>query len=146
MYNSNMIAKLTDKIEIGLTETTHLIEQEDCKAEVRLRSCLEELSANCNNFLEITKATQTGPGTGKTKLDKERLKLCQREVETIGNMSRNLKALVTRSSLKERYKTAQTYLQKLRFLIEDVRDEISYLFLSEKPYFYYFHFSIHSFI
>jgi hypothetical protein len=35
-------------------------------------------------------------------------------------MARNLKALVTKHSFKERYKTAQTYLQKLRFLIEDV--------------------------
>lgn len=120
MYNSNMLSKLTEKMEIGLSETNHLIEQEDTKAEVRLRSCLEEVATDCNNYLQITKATLSGPGTGKTKLDKERVKLCQREVETIGNMARNLRALVTRSSLKERFKTAQTYLQKLRFLIDDV--------------------------
>lgn len=120
MYNSNMLSKLTEKMEIGLSETNHLIEQEDTKAEVRLRSCLEELATDCNNYVQITKASLTGPGTGKTKLDKERVKLCQREVEQIGNMSRNLRALVTRSSLKERFKTAQTYLQKLRFLIDDV--------------------------
>jgi len=35
-------------------------------------------------------------------------------------MARNLKALVTKHSFKERYKTAQTYLQKLKFLVEDV--------------------------
>lgn len=35
-------------------------------------------------------------------------------------MSRNLRALVTKNSMKERYKTAQTYLQKLKFLIKDV--------------------------
>jgi hypothetical protein len=35
-------------------------------------------------------------------------------------MARNLKALVTKNSFKERYKTAQTYLQKLKFLAEDV--------------------------
>lgn len=122
MYNSNILSKLTDKMDIGLNETSHLIEQEDSKAEVRLRGCLEELAVDCNNFLQITKATQTGAGSGKTKLDKERVKLLLREVETIGNMARNLRALVTRSSLKERYKTAQTYLQKLRFLIEDVRN------------------------
>lgn len=121
MYNSNILSKLTDKMDIGLTETSHLIEQEDTKAEVRLRGCLEDLAVDCNNFLQITKATQAGPGTGKTKLDKERVKLLLREVETIGNMARNLRALVTRSSLKERYKTAHTYLQKLRFLIEDVK-------------------------
>ena len=121
MYNSNMIAKLTEKMEVGLAETMHFIEQEDNKAEVRLRSCLEEVAINCNNYIQITKTALAGPGTGKTKLDKERMKLSQREIETIGNMSRNLRALVTRSSLKERYKTAHTYLQKLRFLIEDVR-------------------------
>lgn len=120
MYNSNMLSKLTEKMEIGLSETNHLIEQEDTKAEVKLRTCLEELATDCNIYVQITKASQTGPGTGKTKLDKERIKLCQREIETIGNMSRNLRALVTRSSLKERFKTAQTYLQKLRFLIDDV--------------------------
>jgi hypothetical protein len=47
--------------------------------------------------------------------------------EQIGNMSRNLKALVTKHSFKERYKTAQTYLQKLRFLIEDVSRSIIFL-------------------
>lgn len=120
MYNSNMLSKLTEKMEIGLSETSHLIEQEDVKAEVRLRSCLEELASDCNNYLQLTKASLTGPGTGKTKLDKERIKLCQREIESIGNMSRNLKALVTRSSLRERFKTAHTYLVKLRFLVEDV--------------------------
>lgn len=115
-----MLSKLTEKVEVGLAETLHFLEQEDPKAEVRLRSCLEELATDSNNYLQITKNTATGPGSGKTKLDKERLKLCQREIETIGNMARNLRALVTRSSLKERYKTAQSYLQKLRFLIQDV--------------------------
>lgn len=124
MYNSNMLSKLTEKMENGLLETNQLIEQEDTKAEVKLRSCLEDLATDCNTYVLITKASLTGPGTGKTKLDKERIKLCQREIETIGNMSRNLRALVTRSSLKERLKTAQTYLNKLRFLIDDVRSKV----------------------
>lgn len=132
MYTSNILSKLTDKMDVGLSETSHLIEMEDCKAEVRLRGCLEDLAVDCNNFLQITKATQIGPGTGKTKLDKERVKLISREIETIGNMARNLRALVTRSSLKERYKTAQTYLQKLRFLIEDVR-RFSFYSKAHKP-------------
>jgi otoferlin len=124
MYNSNILSKLTEKMEIGLSETSHLIDQEDVKAEVRLRNCLEELASDCQNYIQLTKASITGPGTGKTKLDKERIKLCQREIESIGNMARNLKALVTRSSLKERFKTAHTYLVKLRFLVEDVSIEI----------------------
>lgn len=40
--------------------------------------------------------------------------------EHVGNMARNLKALITKHSFKDRYKTAQSYLQKLKFLVEDV--------------------------
>lgn len=35
-------------------------------------------------------------------------------------MCRNLRALVTKNSMKERFRTAQNYLQKLKFLVEDV--------------------------
>lgn len=44
-------------------------------------------------------------------------------------MSRNLRALVTKSSMKERYKTAQTYLTKLRFLIDDPQHALPDIFI-----------------
>lgn len=88
---------------------------------MRLRSCLEELAVNCIKYVTVTRnAIVTGHGSGKTKLDKERIKLCVREIDTLGNMARNLRALVTKSSMRERYKTGQNYLQKLKFLIDDV--------------------------
>ncbi|XP_058826537.1 otoferlin-like [Topomyia yanbarensis] len=129
MYNSNMIAKITDRMEIGLAETNLLIEDEDPTAEVKLRAVLEEVATSCNRYVTITKGALVGPGTGKTKLDKERMKLCLREVESIGNMSRNLRALVTKSSMKERYKTAQTYFSKLRFLVDDPQHALPDVFI-----------------
>ncbi|XP_055617396.1 otoferlin-like isoform X1 [Toxorhynchites rutilus septentrionalis] len=129
MYNSNMIAKITERMEIGLAETNLLIEDEDPTAEVKLRAVLEEVATTCNRYGSITKGALVGPGTGKTKLDKERMKLCQREVESIGNMSRNLRALVTKSSMKERYKTAQSYLSKLRFLVDDPQHALPDVFI-----------------
>lgn len=129
MYNSTMISKLTEKMEEGLTETNTFLEEEDPRAEVRLRACLEEVATSCAKYLTITKSNILGLGSGKTKLDKERMKLCQREIESIGNMSRNLRALVTRSSMKERYKTAQSYLQKLRFLIDDPQHGLPDIFI-----------------
>ncbi|GAB0097053.1 Otoferlin [Sergentomyia squamirostris] len=97
--------------------------------QVKLRACLEELAISCSKYITITKNTITGPGTGKTKLDKERVKLCLREIESLENMARNLRALVTRSSMKERYKTAQNYLQKLKFLIEDPQHSLPDIFI-----------------
>ncbi|KAG4068663.1 hypothetical protein HA402_002354 [Bradysia odoriphaga] len=124
-----MISKISDKMEEGLIETNALLEEEDARAEVRLRSTLEDVATSCSKYITLTKSSQSGPGTGKTKLDKERMKLCIREIESIGNMSRNLRALVTRSSMKERYKTAQTYLQKLRFLIDDPQHSLPDVFI-----------------
>ncbi|XP_055296702.1 otoferlin isoform X2 [Sitodiplosis mosellana] len=129
MYNSNMIAKLVDAMEEGLHNTNSLIENEDARAEVKLRTTLEELASGCLKYVAITKNSLTGPGTGKTKLDKERMKLCEREIEAIGNMARNLRALVTKNSMKERFRTAQTYLQKLKFLVDDPQHSLPDVFI-----------------
>ncbi|XP_076380507.1 otoferlin isoform X2 [Megalopta genalis] len=127
MYNSNIINKIADKLEEGLAEAQ--AHADDSSSEKTLKSTLEELSSNCNRYVSINKSSLAGPGVGKTKLDKERMKLCQRELENIGILSRNLKAVITRSSFKERLKTAQGYLQKLKFLIEDPQDSLPDVFI-----------------
>ncbi|XP_052861524.1 otoferlin-like [Anopheles cruzii] len=129
MYNSNMIGKIADRMEVGLAETNVLLEDEDPTAEVRLRAVLEEAASACARYVTITKGALVGPGTGKTKLDKERIKLCQRELESIGNMARNLRALVTRSSMRERYRTAHSYLGRLKFLVDDPQHALPDVFV-----------------
>ncbi|KAI4470846.1 fer-1-like [Holotrichia oblita] len=49
--------------------------------------------------------------------------------EHIGNMSKNLRALVTKNSFKERYKTAQSYLAKLKSLVDDPQHALPDVFL-----------------
>ncbi|KAI4500926.1 hypothetical protein M0802_004137 [Mischocyttarus mexicanus] len=127
MYNSNIIGKIADRLEEGLTEIQQRIE--DQAGEKLLKTVLDELSSSCNRYVGISKSSATGPGVGKTKLDKERMKLCQREMESIGTMARNLKAIVTKNSFKERLKTAQGYLQKLKFLVEDPQDSLPDVFI-----------------
>lgn len=56
------------------------IESDDPDIEFHLKQVLEDLSIGCAKYVTLSKAGQTGPGTGKTKLDKEHLKLCQREI------------------------------------------------------------------
>ncbi|CAG2054113.1 unnamed protein product [Timema podura] len=129
MYNSNIIAKIVDKLEEGLSEVHNLMDLEDPGGERKLRVVLDEVHTSCARYSSIAKGNGSSAGMGKTKLDKERMKLCLREIEQIGNMARNLKALVTKHSFKERYKTAQTYLQKLRFLIEDPQHAMPDVFM-----------------
>lgn len=66
--------------EDGLSEVNTAIESDHPKVEILLRQVLEDLSTGCTKYVNILKASATGQGTGKTKLDKERLKLCQKEI------------------------------------------------------------------
>ncbi|KAK5642921.1 hypothetical protein RI129_009088 [Pyrocoelia pectoralis] len=129
MYISNQIEKISEKLDDGLQDVHHLIEMERGGTEFRLKQVLDEVTVSCEKYVLLAKDTQSGSGTGKTKLDKERMKLCQREIENMGTMARNLRAVVTKSSLKERYKTAQSYLTKLKSLIEDPQHAVPDIFL-----------------
>lgn len=66
--------------EEGLNEVHALMEAESSDMETNLKQVLEELSVSCTKYVTISKSVSTGPGTGKTKLDKEYIKLCQREI------------------------------------------------------------------
>ena len=61
------------------------MDSDDPETETRLKQVLEDLSIGCTKYVTISQASMTGPGTGKTKLDKEHLKLCQREIVSGGN-------------------------------------------------------------
>ena len=61
------------------------LDEEEEGVEKRLKEVLEELISSCSLYLSIAKASSTthAPSTGRTKLDKERTKLCQREIVSI---------------------------------------------------------------
>ncbi|KAF5278108.1 hypothetical protein FQR65_LT03624 [Abscondita terminalis] len=129
MYTSNQIEKIVEKLEEGLSEVNNMSEMESLDTEIKLKQVLEELVIGCQKYITLSKDSMSGPGCGKTKLDKERIKLCQREVESLANMARNLRAIVTKNSFKERFKTAQTYVSKLKFLVEDPQHAIPDVFI-----------------
>lgn len=71
-----------------------MMEVDDPNTELHLKQILEELSIGCAKYATLSKASNTGPGCGKTKLDKERAKLCQREIVNFNNRKFILSNLV----------------------------------------------------
>ena len=58
-----------------------MMKQERPYPERRLRGVLEELASACSKYGTLTQGKSGGGASaGRTKLDKERVKLCQREV------------------------------------------------------------------
>ncbi|XP_042243483.1 otoferlin-like isoform X3 [Homarus americanus] len=129
LYNSNVINAIAAKLEEGLSEVLSLLEEEDGSPERRLKEVMEELMTGCGHYLSLARAYTSNASGARTKLDKERMRLCQKEIDHLGSSARHTKALVTRHSLRERYKTAHSYLVKLRGLIEDPQHSLPDVFL-----------------
>lgn len=72
--------------------------------------------------MNLTKGAGGVASAGRTKLDKERIRLCLREIEHIGNIAKNIKPTVCKSSIKEKLRTTKTFHEKLKNLLEDVSD------------------------
>ncbi|KAG7313636.1 hypothetical protein JYU34_000794 [Plutella xylostella] len=129
MYNSNMIASIIEKFEEGLSDAQLAIETDvgtDSNGVQALKGTLDATSVACANYV---KHLSNSPPIGTTKLDKERMKMCISEIDHISTMARNLKALITKHSIKDRLRTAYTYLNKLKQLCEDPQHTLPDVFI-----------------
>ncbi|XP_075991116.1 otoferlin-like [Anticarsia gemmatalis] len=129
MYNSNLIANIIEKFEEGLMDTQTAIDNDsgtEGSTLVLLKSTLEATSNACTAYVRhMTNA----PPFGNTKLDKERQKMCVYELDQIATMAKSLKALITKHSLKDRIRTAYSYLNKLKHLCEDSQHAMPDVFI-----------------
>ncbi|XP_047040376.1 otoferlin-like [Helicoverpa zea] len=129
MYNSNLIAKIIEKYEEGLSDAQAAIEADsspDISCVLMLKTTLEAVSVACTAYVRHMASAQP---FGNTKLDKERQKQCVYEIEHIAAMTKSLRALITKHSIKERLRTAFTYLNKLKHLCEDSQHALPDVFI-----------------
>ncbi|XP_028826393.1 otoferlin-like isoform X1 [Denticeps clupeoides] len=127
LYNANIIDNIADKLEEGLNDVNEIIKTEKAYPERRLRGVLEELSSNCSEFLTLANKDQNQPG--KTKLDRERLKLCLTELENIGLQGKTIRSQVKKNTVKDKLKLAQNFLEKLRFLADEPQHSVPDIYI-----------------
>ncbi|KAA8581929.1 hypothetical protein FQN60_008669, partial [Etheostoma spectabile] len=113
--------------EDGLNDVQEIIKTEKTYPERRLRGVLEELSQGCSQFLLLANKDQNS--SGRTKLDRERLKLCMSEVESIGQQAKAMRSQVKKSTVRDKIKLAQNFLTKLRFLAEEPQHSVPDVFI-----------------
>nr|XP_027789243.1 otoferlin isoform X7 [Marmota flaviventris] len=104
-----------------------MIKTEKSYPERRLRGVLEELSCGCHRFLSLADKDQGHSSC--TRLDRERLKSCMRELESMGQQARSLRAQVKRHTVRDKLRLCQNFLQKLRFLADEPQHSIPDVFV-----------------
>ncbi|XP_043843750.1 otoferlin isoform X3 [Dromiciops gliroides] len=127
LYNANIMDRIADKLEEGLNDVQEMIKTEKSYPERRLRGVLEELSCGCYRFLSLADKDQSQ--SSRTRLDRERLKSCMRELESMGQQAKALRAQVKRHTVRDKLKLVQNFLQKLRFLADEPQHSIPDVFI-----------------
>ncbi|KAM4043918.1 otoferlin [Anomaloglossus baeobatrachus] len=127
LYNANVMDKIADKLEEGLNDVHEMIKTEKSYPERRLRGVLEELSSSCFRFVNLANKDQNQ--NGRTKLDRERLKSCMRELENMGTQAKTMRSQVKKNTVKDKLKLVQNFLHKLRFLADEPQHSIPDIFI-----------------
>ncbi|XP_051908889.1 otoferlin isoform X15 [Hippocampus zosterae] len=127
LYNSNMMDKIADKLEEGVNDVQEIIKTEKAFPERRLRGVLEELSVGCSRF--VTLANKDLNQSGRTKLDRERLKSCMREMDNMSQQAKQMRTQVKKNTVKDKLKLVQNFLLRLRFLADEPQHSIPDVFV-----------------
>ncbi|RWS04688.1 otoferlin-like isoform X2, partial [Dinothrombium tinctorium] len=128
VYSYNVLTQIADNLELGILDVEEMIKMEREGAERRMKGVFEELLFGCNRYLALTIGSGGSAG-GKTKLDKERIRIIQRGIERIAQDVHTSNLIITKSNLKEKLKLARFYLGKIREVSEDPQHGIPDVFL-----------------
>uniref|UniRef100_A0A672H7B9 Otoferlin a n=1 Tax=Salarias fasciatus TaxID=181472 RepID=A0A672H7B9_SALFA len=113
--------------EEGVNDVQEIIKTEKAFPERRLRGVLEELSIGCSRFVAL--ANKDVNQAGRTKLDRERLKSCMREMDSMGQQAKQIRTQVKKNTVRDKLKLVQIFLQRLRFLADEPQHSIPDVFV-----------------
>lgn len=127
MFHSNVLTKIAEKLESGILEL-QCSHQKQSAQEKKFSEILDQLAENCCHYLAYAQS-RIDKTPGMNKLDTERWRVCQRELDQIVINSRSLKSWTNRKSLDEKLASAVTYVDKIKSLAIEPQDSLPDIFV-----------------
>ncbi|KAI5932249.1 Fer-1-like protein 6 [Manis javanica] len=128
LHWSNMLEKMADLLEESIEEVTELIKVSEEAPEEKMKTVLKDFISQCSAF--ISEAERKPKMLNQTTLDKKRLTLCWEELEA---MAKEAKGIIQQQkkklSLDETIHEAQTFVEKIRFLVDEPQHTIPDVFI-----------------
>ncbi|XDA79806.1 hypothetical protein R6Z07F_009497 [Ovis aries] len=128
LHWSNMLEKMADFLEEGIEEVKELIKISEEAPEEKMKMVLSDFINQSSAF--ISEAEMKSKMLNQTNLDKKRLTLCWQELEAIAKEAKGLTQQQKKKlSLEEMIQTAQNFVEKIRFLVDEPQHTIPDVFI-----------------
>ncbi|KAK2501375.1 hypothetical protein MC885_007462 [Smutsia gigantea] len=128
LHWSNMLEKMADLLEESIEEVRELIKVSEEAPEEKMKTVLKDFISQCSAF--ISEAERKPKMLNQTTLDKKRLTLCWEELEAMAKAAKGMiRQQKKKSSLDETIHEAQTFVEKIRFLVDEPQHTIPDVFI-----------------
>ncbi|XP_070555330.1 otoferlin-like isoform X1 [Ptychodera flava] len=131
MYDQNILYRIADKLEVGLSKVNDMIVKERGKPEKKLRKVMDQLSSDCSEVANLTKPSKSYR-IGKSNLDKERYKYMIKEMESMAKDARPYRLgnpTITADNFREKLKEAYGMLKKLNYFASEPQGNLPDVFI-----------------
>ncbi|XP_004373048.1 fer-1-like protein 6 [Trichechus manatus latirostris] len=127
LYWSNMLEKMADLLEEGIEEVRELIKISEEVPEEKMKMVLSDFISQSSAF--ISEAEKKPKMLNQTTLDKKRLTLYWQELEAMTKEAKGIIQQQQKLSLDEMIRKAQTFVEKIHFLVEEPQHTIPDVFI-----------------
>ncbi|XP_066930260.1 otoferlin-like isoform X4 [Clytia hemisphaerica] len=130
LYLSNMLYKLLETLTDNLDDIQERVKMDFDDTFKFLQRTLQELLQHCQHFVSIADGRISGPTIGRTKLDRERNKLCLSEIRQVADQARSvLDSIHDNTHIKENLKMVIEFQRKIQTIVTEPQDGVPDIFI-----------------
>lgn len=130
LFLSNMLNKLLEALSDSLDDIHERVKMDLDDTYKHLQRCLHEIIQHSQHFISIADGRISGSTIGKSKLDRERNKLCLSEVRQVAEQARMvLESIRDNSHIKENLKCVLEFQKRIQTILVEPQDSLPDIFI-----------------